>query len=485
MAAPLEWVFKLTDKMSAPAKQINEALAKTDVVTKAAEKSTKGLDAAQTTAAQSAAQLSAAQNKVADATAKADAAGTGWWARLGPIGKGATVAAAGMVAIGAAAAGAAVSMFEAAAAQDKLNRAFAGSLGGQGRGAQGYLRGIAGATELTRPQLEQLALPLARQGLGAGALERLIPAALDVQADGGSAAQAVEIFSKIASTGKIEGEAFKALNLNAEAALTKIGARVGMSNVADVKKAIEAGQIRSNDILEGLLSSIAGEGMLGDKAVAAAKSPSAALNRFRNIQETVLSQLAESKALPTLTAALDKFTAVLTSDRTVNGVSAFFTRVADAIDKVDWEKAGSAVLGALDAFAKIGEIAIKLGLGAAGTVAQTVGDDKAPWWNPVATFKRDFGLGEFANVAGAPSADDFVMRSDGSVLNINSRDALVGFKPGGPIESMFGSSSGVVIENITISVEGSGTPEDTAARLAASIRPALIAELDRMAIEVG
>jgi ABC-type microcin C transport system permease subunit YejB len=92
------------------------------------------------------------------------------------------------------------------------------------------------------------------------------------------------------------------------------------------------------------------------------------------------------------------------------------------------------------------------------------------------------------DVPGAPSANDFVMRADGSVLNIDSADALVGFKPGGPIDRMFAQSSGgggVVVENINISVAGGDAPEEMASRLAASIRPALIAELERMAIEVG
>ncbi len=506
MAAPLEWVFKLVDKMSAPAKQIADSLSKTEVATKATEKATaaldktqahtatttKTLDAAQTAATTSATQLGAAQAKVADATAKVASAGGGWWSRMGGFAGGASVAAIGITAIGAAAASAAASMFEAAAGQDKLNRAFSGSLGGQGRAAQGYLRGISGSTELTRAQLEDLSLPLARQGMGPEMLSRLIPAALDIQADGGSAAQAVEIFSKIASTGKIEGEAFKALNLKAETAYMKVGERVGLSNVADVKKAIESGQIRSDAILEGLLSSIAGTGLLGDKAVEAARSPAAALNRFRNIQETVFSALAESPAMPKIAAALDKFTAILTSEKVGNGIAAFFEKVGNALSAIDWDAVGNGLGRVVDALAKlapVAETALNIAtLGSIGDAKYKRIQDEGGVRGAVASvpFLRMF---LDADVAGAPSANDFVMRADGSVLNIDSADALVGFKPGGPIDRMFaqssGSGGGVVVENINISVDGGGAPEEMASRLAASIRPALIAELERMAIEVG
>lgn len=497
MAAPLEWVFKLTDKMSGPAKAISDALGKTETATKATTKATDTLQAAQSAATGAAKQLEAAQNKVAESTNKASGATLSFGGRLGAFGQGmgafgkvAGGVALGIGAIGVAAGAAVGKMFEVAAAQDRMNRAFGASLGGGGPAVQAYIKRITGSTEFTRQQLEELALPLARQGMGDTQVARLLPAALDVQAQGGSAAQAIEIFSKIASTGKVEGEAFKALNLNADKALTKIGERVGLSSVADTKKAIEAGQIRSNDILEGLLTSIAGEGMLGDKAAQAAKSPSAALNRFAHIQETVIARLAESQAMPKLTAALEKFTNALTSDKVVEGVTDFFEKVAEALEKVNWTDVAAGVEKLINTLAKAAPYAeTALNVASLGSIGdakfERIRNEEGGWRGAVSYVPFLRMLLDTDKINGAPAANDFVMRADGSILNIDSQDDIVGFKPGGPILSALGGGSGVSVGDIHVHVDGGGGAEDMGARIAASIRQQLVAELDRMAVEVG
>lgn len=503
MAAPLEWVFVLKDKMSAPANAITAALVKTDVATKATEKATAALDkveahAAVTTmaleksqvgAAGAAVKLATAQGKVTDATSKASASSEGFWAQLKG---GASVAAGVAVAFGGVAYAigrTGVSMFEAAAAQDRLNRAFAGSLGGKGAGAQAYLGRVAGSTELTAPQLQKLALPLARQGLGADDMQRLIPAALDVQAEGGDAARAIEVFSKIASTGKIEGEAFAALNLNAEATLRRIGSQVGINDPAKVTAAISAGQIKSEAILNGVLLSIAGTGSLGDKAAEAAKSPAAAINKLENVWDTLFSKLAASPALPVITAALGRFTEILTSPAVINGMARFFDKIGEAVGRINWEAVASGIEGLINLLAKFG-------VGAAESVGNVA--SKPTFTGRLGASIEEFtpqfviarlvaGLFSGDSIPGAPSANDFVMRADGSVLNIDSADALIGFKPGGPIDRMTGggSNSSQSVGDIIVHVSGGATPEATGQAIAMEVRRALLNEFDRMAIEVG
>lgn len=451
MAGPIRFAIDLFDRVSGPANKASDSLDKlggtidkTAAASSAMDKATLKSKVSIANKALEVPRLQKRLEKLNEELANGSKAThrftEGWATKLTAVTTAGTAAFNVLSGLGSAAFSAGEKLLEAGAKQDRTNRIFKNLLGESGPAVQKYLRSVTGSTEMTTNQLEELVIPLARQ-FGPDQIKRLLPAALDVQARGGDANQAAAIFAKIASTGKIEGEGFGALGLKAPDALKVIGKIAGITDTKAIKQAIEQGKIGADAIMEGVLVSIARGGKLGDAAVEAATSPSAALNRFRNLSETIFSRLADSPALPKLTAALDKVVAALTSDKAIAVFSKFVEDIANAVAEVDW---AAAAKGAVEVIDKI--------LSFAGSAKGIVN---------VATFgslgdKRNDAIKAEGGLRGAlayvpfvrlllddpkapapPSANDFLSRSDGSILKINSQDDVLGFKPGGPVEAAF------------------------------------------------
>lgn len=473
MAEPLAWMITLFDKMSGPATKISKSLGWLDTSMHATEKSTATLEKAQLAEAVASRKQALELPRLQMELSKLDKelSGVGETTRAGfmsgaesgltKLSSGLNVAGAVLRVVGRVAHGVVDALGEIGANQ-ATQGIFEDLLGkSEGGAILDWLGKIQMKTAFTRDTLEELTQPLAEFFSG-DQLKAVLVAGLDVGR--GSIERthaALEALTKVASTGKISGKSFKTLGLTA-------------SNEFKNLKGGDAGEasITVNRLLQ-LMAAKTG-GKLGSRSEQAGGTMAAALEHFRGIPGALFEALSSSDVLPRITAAINSLTASLTSPRLIEGLTkliermsaglpGLIERVSKAISEVDWIAVADglqSILGLIGRFASI----------------KPIDKDSAVDWlrfTPQALIGRGVasifsGSDETPAKGGAvESANDFVYRSNGSILKINSSDDIMGFKPGGPIASGGGGAS---IGDITINVSGGGNGESIAQSIRDELR---------------
>jgi hypothetical protein len=233
----------------------------------------------------------------------------------------------------------------------------------EGAGVLSWLGQIRKSTAFTRDQLEGLAQPLAEFFKGDD-LKRVIVAGLDVgRGDINRTTAALDAFAKVASTGKISSKAFKTLGLTGPD-FERLGA--GAGGEASITTAR-------------LLSMIAGKnasGKLGDRSLQASDTLDAKINQLRGAPGELWEKLSDSPALPRITAAIGKFTDVITSPAVIDSLARVlekmgdqipmvFEKLAELVERVDWAAVA-------DGLGSIAGILARFGVGSAQKVATAV-----------------------------------------------------------------------------------------------------------------
>lgn len=187
----------------------------------------------------------------------------------------------------------------------------------EGEGVLKWLGKIRTSTAFTRDQLEGLAQPLAEFFKGDD-LKNVIVAGLDVgRGSIERTTMALDAFAKVASTGKISSRAFKTLGLS-----------------GPEFKALGAGDAGEASVtVDRLLSMIAAKsgGQLGGRSLQASDTVAGRLNQLKGAPQELWEKLADSPALPKITAAIAKLTDSLTSERTIGAFAGIIEKLGSKL----------------------------------------------------------------------------------------------------------------------------------------------------------
>ncbi len=413
------------------------------------------------------------------------------------------------------------------AATEKSGRAFRLNLGsGASKEVLDYvdfveknLKGL-----YTKEQLRGQILPLAQQGVGVKDIGHFLPAAHSIGARGGSAEAALGAFGNIKTGHTIGVGDLAALGFTDRASQValagKLSGQQGLANrdpgaaLGILSQRIFANPALADKIVDTLLREIQRRegGKLGIGAAEAANSPSAALTRIENLPTVIAEKLSASGGFEKLYKSLDRFADAITGPdgkRFIDALSRFIDRIADLVDLVSpgGKNIGStpSERAATESKFKVGEIhqvgdSVTRWNGAewervsGGSVTRTRGG------GPRATFERLLGGGgdtaepykdlggggviapteaqQFGynaelgaiqarggNVPFAPQAHDMIWRGD-SAVQLDPKDTLMAFKPGGSL-GIGGGGSGmsVVFQFGDVNVNGGSSSEQASAFL--------------------
>lgn len=237
----------------------------------------------------------------------------------------------------------------AAGARERSSISFRSLMGTQGGGdLLDYLDKIQKHTEFTPGQLRELVSPLVAQGFGFGDITRMVAGALDVGAAKGTpgVARALELFAKIKSTGRVEGEAFTQLGLDAAQVLDRLAAQLGLKGLAgrkSVKERIEQGKIGASQLIGTLLQAIAaqqGGNVVGGRGVQVGGTVDALLNKLRGAPAAFLETLETSPVFTRFRAWLGRLAKMLDptsaeGKRFTESIGKLFNRVLDTFESID------------------------------------------------------------------------------------------------------------------------------------------------------
>lgn len=206
-----------------------------------------------------------------------------------------------------------------------------------------YLDRVKDSTRFTKAQLRELVSPLVAQGFNVADIGEILPAALDVgrirASDPGATAQAIEVFKKIRSTGRLETEAYAALDLNEQDVLGRVGQSIGTRDIATVRSKIGAGQVNPQVLLSSIFASISARtgGPLGTGAVAGANTIDALLNKIQGAPTAIIEKLlgdpqniAQIEAI--LRRVLDVFEGL---PEAIIGAVSFLQKVIDVLAQIE------------------------------------------------------------------------------------------------------------------------------------------------------
>lgn len=386
MAQPLSWLFEITNKISSPAKAMATDIAKANDAIKKASQGVKTMDAAQLKGAISTAktatetirlrrELDGYRKVAADAEKGTKRfhlemgnlvhsfAGFRYEADKGTtfnVAEGLTKVASLAVRAGEAFIGLTWEALKFTAAGDKATAAFNLNLGQTGgKDLLGYLDKIESTTARTKAQLRDLVAPLVTHQIGLGDIKTFLPAALGVEARGGSAEGALGALGGVRTNHTIDRGALEALGIGASTkeflptikALSKAtGAGYGAGSDEDINATLErvnqllqrsrgAGGRKVQDkvinVLEDVLQRRETGGKLGGDAEKASHGLAASLNRFTNIPETAFEKLSGSGALNKFQVSIDQFVKTMTGPegtRFLEKLTNLMARFADSLD---------------------------------------------------------------------------------------------------------------------------------------------------------
>lgn len=231
-----------------------------------------------------------------------------------------------------------------------------------GAGLLDWLGRIQGKTAFVRDQLETLAQPLGEFIKDIPTIQKVTIAALDVgRGNFARSAAAVEVFSKLASTGKIKIGAFRALGLNAPEGFKAAG---GVGSEAEIGFSIER--------LVGMIADKS-EGILGSRAVKSSETIAAKLNHLRNWDGELLEKLSNSSSLDKIISSLGKLSDTLTAPKFIDSLASIVEKMAgglpDFLDKLAAFVTTTDWAAVADGFGKFFDVAVKFATFFTGTVA--------------------------------------------------------------------------------------------------------------------
>lgn len=236
--------------------------------------------------------------------------------------------------------------------------------GDQGAGEiRQYLEKVSGSTSLINAeQVSQLLL----RGFKPDELDRAIATALDVEAAiGGKEAtisRALESFSKIKTTGKIEAEALGAFGLQAPVFFEALG-KAYKTTPKGVKELIEQGKVASDDIVAMVQQQVAarGGGILGAAGVKAGATVEGLFDRLRALPDRYLSRLQDSPGFGAFQGFMQRIVDTLdpkseTGQRILRGIITLGDRILGLFSGLDDEK----INGFVDSLLGVAEALIEL-----------------------------------------------------------------------------------------------------------------------------
>lgn len=224
---------------------------------------------------------------------------------------------------------------ETAAAGEKATRATTLNLGATGgRDLLTYLDQVRDKSRglYTQEQLRGLVAPLAQHGIGLSDTKRFLPAALSVEARGGSAAGALGALGDIRTNRSISAGTLDALGLGSFADKQKIASQLGSqfgfgggyakknpeAVLGAVSERLQYQPQKADQVVKTLLAALAGRekgGVLGGDAAVGQQGTAATLQRLKNLPQTLYEKLSSSGQLDGLVKSLDLFVDVLTGPK--------------------------------------------------------------------------------------------------------------------------------------------------------------------------
>lgn len=271
-------------------------------------------------------------------------------------------------------------MVNVAAKTERTNTSFS-LLFGKAEGSEvlEYLEKIAGATEFTDERLKGAAQTLAKVGFAGQGLTRAMAASLDIAAFSPNKeegfGEALASLERIKRTGRVDNRVLGGLGVGEKSFLKELSARTG-EDLATLKKKLETGKVDAEAALETLYTLIARKTGkdLGGAGVEVGKGLEAKLTHLKDLPEQFFQKLAKTDAFDKLTAAADRLLEKLnpesaTGKKLFEALEAGASAVVDAIDGIDVDQVGAALVSLADDVKPVIDVFLALGRAVAKTAS--------------------------------------------------------------------------------------------------------------------
>ena len=252
-------------------------------------------------------------------------------------------------------------MITTAAAAERTNTAF-GLLFGQKEGSETleYLEGISKFTEFSGMHAKDAALELRKMGFEGEGLRRALAGAHDIAAFSARPEEgfqsALMTLERIKSSGRVDSRSLRGVGISTDDFFKSLSDRTGVA-VSTLKKQVEQGKVKSEDMLETLYTLIGSKTgkALGGAAVQMSTTLSAQLTHLRALPEEFYEKLADSPGLALFKDALGHVLEALDpnsdSGREIMGsLDRYFTKLGELVGGIDGDALAtniSAIVGML------------------------------------------------------------------------------------------------------------------------------------------
>lgn len=234
---------------------------------------------------------------------------------------------------------------KSASAEQRMMRVFESHAGSKELGEQNELWNdiLSKKTEFSEAQTEGSFIDLKTVGASDQEAKLAIKAAADIAAVSKNKDEAfgatIEAFSRLQRTGVISNRTLAPLGIGVKDFKT-LDSMKGLSNKA-IKKKMEEGKVDRNDLFK-LIMSRAHETKIGQRAADNADLLGTKLSKLSELPDKFFKKLADTKAIKTLTTAIDGVLEKLDPDSpTGKRISGFlegaFTAAANAISRIDFD----------------------------------------------------------------------------------------------------------------------------------------------------
>jgi hypothetical protein len=290
----------------------------------------------------------------------------------------------------------------------------------------GFLDDLAGKTEFTDGALKGFAANLLRAGFSGEKLERALAATIDLAAMApdkmAGAAEAVGLLSKVSLKGGVSERELVSAGISPLKFFAQVAAQTGIG-IGNVEKAIGAGKVRTDVLLESLYTEIVkktGKQALGAAGVGMSKTFLAQMEKTKDIIPNLFEELENSGGLEKLTGGLDRLVQGLAPDspagkKIVGGLTAMLDRFGDLVTKVDFEVWSKRLVSAMELFTGL----VEIGAAVAGEIGMLF--DKFTGFGEAlgeTLFETTEMVGEFFDAAGKLGTAVWEGMQDGIVKGI-------------------------------------------------------------------
>jgi hypothetical protein len=233
---------------------------------------------------------------------------------------------------------------KSAASEQRMMRVFEAAAGSKelGRQNEEWADILSKQTEFNEAQTEGAFIDLKRVGATDQEAKLALKAAADIAAVSKNKDEAfgstVEAFARLQRTGVISNRTLAPLGLGVKD-FKQLDSMKGLSD-KEIAKRMEAGQVDRGDLFH-LIMSRTGEKAIGERAANNADLLGTKLSKLTELPDKFFKKLADTKAIGTLTTAIDGILTKLDPDsptgRKISGfLEGAFTNVADGIASIDF-----------------------------------------------------------------------------------------------------------------------------------------------------